>query len=505
MPYYRFYKFYSFPRLTSFMTGLKIGYIGAGSFRFSIGLFRNIVAARELFPFEACLHDIDERSLDIMTRILTRMVKKAGANVKVTSTTDRRACLENADFLYKSISVGMQESEWFDIHVPQKFGIPQNTGDTCGPGGLFRGLRCVPQVQAIARDMKELCPKATLLNYTNPQATIVMGARRVSKDLQYVGLCHELFGGMGSVRKALVSKGVDVPRWQDLDIRYGGVNHFTWLTSIEKDGTDLYPVLRDNAAVFQASAGRPFNWFLLQQHGYFPIPGSRHVAEFMPEYYNNFNHELKPFGITKLRDVALLDKARRGAYWIFRRMAGRFPVPGPTSRGEKAIDMTVDWLESNPVHHVVNLPNDGLVPNLPEGAIIEVPGYFKDRCMHGVSLGPMPAGVAALVKPHAEQQFLTVDAAEGNSPELVIKAALHDPMCKFVGDDDRVEDMVWSMLHFEKAWLPAEWAEWIPSLDDLKRRKRFVEPRELASKKVARQVKYPVDPAVRSKAWFPAP
>ncbi|NMC08175.1 MAG: alpha-glucosidase/alpha-galactosidase, partial [Candidatus Lokiarchaeota archaeon] len=161
----------------------KIAYIGAGSFRFSIGLFKNIVAANELFPMEVVLHDVDAKSLDIMTRILNHMVKKSGANVTVTSTLNRREALENADFLYKSISVGIQKAEWVDIHVPYKFGIPQNTGDTCGPGGIFRGLRCVPQVAAIARDMKELCPKAVLLNYTNPQATIVMGARRVDPDL----------------------------------------------------------------------------------------------------------------------------------------------------------------------------------------------------------------------------------------------------------------------------------------------------------------------------------
>ncbi|MEX2684277.1 MAG: alpha-glucosidase/alpha-galactosidase, partial [Candidatus Sigynarchaeota archaeon] len=106
----------------------KIAYIGAGSFRFSIGLFKNIIAATELFPFEVALVDIDAKSLDIMTRILKHMVKKADAKVTVTSTMNRREALENADFLYKSISVGIQKAEWFDIHVPYKFGIPQNTG-----------------------------------------------------------------------------------------------------------------------------------------------------------------------------------------------------------------------------------------------------------------------------------------------------------------------------------------------------------------------------------------
>ncbi len=488
----------------------KISFIGAGSFRFSIGLFRNIIAAKEFFPFEACLHDIDATSLDIMTRILNKMVEKSSSSVKVTSTLDRRECLTNADFVYKSISVGIQESEWIDIHLPHKLGIPQNTGDTCGPGGLFRGLRCVPPVQAIARDMKELCPKAVLLNYTNPQATIVMGARRISPDLQYVGLCHELFGGMGTIKAALNHLGIAVNDWHDLDIRYGGVNHFTWLTSVkDKNGDkDLYPLLREHKKDLAGVGGRAFNWYLFDKHDYFPIPGSRHVAEFMPEYYNFFNHEAHskpPFKFPLLRDVYLLGKGRKAAYWGFRRMAGvlgKHIVPGATKRGEKALDMTLDWRDNNPAHHVVNIPNKGFIPNLPEGAIVEVPGFFKDGKMVGVSMGPLPGPIADLVRPHAEQQSLTVDAAEGNDPDLVIKAMLHDPMNKFIEDEDRIVDLTWHMLYHEQQWLPTAWKEWMPSKDDLAKRKYHVDEKEIKNRKVARQNKYPVNESLRSKAIF---
>ncbi|MBD3188572.1 hypothetical protein GF325_17205 [Candidatus Bathyarchaeota archaeon] len=483
----------------------KITYIGAGSFRFSIGLFRNIVAAEDLFPYEVCLHDIDPKSLDIMTRILKRMVRKSGASVKITATLDRREALENADFLYKSISVGMQASEWYDIHVPQKLGIPQNTGDTCGPGGIFRALRCIPSVVDIATDMKELCPNAVLLNYTNPQAALVMAARRVDPGLQYVGLCHELFGGMKTVRKALNVAGIEVDAWSDLDISYGGVNHFTWLKTLELDGKDLYPVLRDHGEAFikHRKVPREFNWFLMGKHGYFPIPGSRHVAEFMPQYYNFFNHESKPFGITPLRQVSLLDKARRLAYWFFRRMAGWFWVPGPSKKGEKALDMTMDWLESNPVEHVVNVPNKQYIPNLPENAIVEVPGMFKDGKMVGTKVGDLPGKIADFVRVHAEQQFLTVDAAMAGDPDAIVKAMLHDPMNRFVEDEQRIEDLTFNMLHYEQEWLPGSWKEFIPTIEELKERKYHVLPEELAGKKTARRNKYPLPESLKEKAWLP--
>ncbi|NMC03957.1 MAG: hypothetical protein GYA24_02035, partial [Candidatus Lokiarchaeota archaeon] len=319
--------------------------------------------------------------------------------------------------------------------------------------------------------------------------------------------CHELFGGAGSVRKAATQLGKSIESWTDMDIEYGGVNHFAWFTSIKYKDTDLYPLLRDNVDKFIASGDRSFNWFLMKKHGWFPYPGSRHVAEFMPAYYNVFNkdlHSKPPFKFPALRDVYWLDKARRGMYWVFRRMAGPLGpllVPSATKRGEKALDMTIDWKNNDPRHHVVNLPNKGYIPNLPENAIVEIPGYFKDGKMAGVKVGSLPGDIADLVRPHAEQQFLTVDAALGNKPELIVKAMLHDPMNKFIEDDDAIEDLTYSMLFHEQAWLPPEWKEWIPTAEDLAKRKRHVEWNDIKTVSRARQVKYPVDPRIEAKAF----
>ncbi len=160
----------------------KIAYLGAGSFRFSTGLFLDVCQKREysndLSPMEIGLCDIDENSLRIMKKMFKNIVNKAkrinGVDILITTSTNRENVLENADVVFKSISVGIQEAEWYDIHLPYKLGIPQNTGDTVGPGGLFRGLRTNPVVAEIAQDMKRLsAKKSMLLNYTNPQSTIV--------------------------------------------------------------------------------------------------------------------------------------------------------------------------------------------------------------------------------------------------------------------------------------------------------------------------------------------
>jgi alpha-galactosidase len=508
----------------------KLAYIGAGSFRFSIGFFRNIVNAKELLPIEVALCDIDENSLDIMHKILTRMVEKAsrkkhyGADdIIVTKSVDRRNALENASFVYKSISVGMQESEWTDNYLPLKFGIPSNTGDTLGPGGLFRSFRTDHIAAGIAKDMAELCPKAPLLNYTNPQGSITMAARTAAPGVQYIGLCHELFGGGAILWAFLVGKGRAPRPFKDVinHLEYAGINHLGWITKFEYKGMDYYPALRAKAKALGKSKRflmlrwleYGFNFHLLNRYCWFPYPGSRHVAEFLTDYYNYFNYEIQsPFWrFPVVRNVSAVDKERRTHYAKFERMAsGEKGVPGPRTIGERAMEMTLDWKNGHPENrpHVVNIPNvhpdyTKIVPELPDDCIVEIPGYFKDGKILPVKTIHLPEKVAALVRPHAEQQRYTVDAALGNDLDLCVKAMLHDPMANWIEDDDKLAYLTRLMLFYQKRWLPAEWAEWIPSEDELKRSKWWVSPKDLAKEGYeCRKVMFPPDDRLKSKAFF---
>ncbi|MHA1698453.1 MAG: family 4 glycosyl hydrolase [Promethearchaeota archaeon] len=497
----------------------KIAYIGAGSFRFSTVFFRDIAraAGSELPPVEVGLCDIDEKSLKIneiyFRRIARKAKRKIGADIRIQASVNRRDVLENADFVYKSISVGIQESEFFDIYLPLKFGIPQNTGDTVGPGGLFRALRTNAVSAAIAEDIKELCPKAPILSYTNPQATIVLAARRVAPDIQFIGLCHELFGGLKTLHKwATKFHDFNIPNWEDLEVEYGGVNHFAWFTKLEYNGQDLYPVLQQDARkLVLKKFSRPFNFYLLDKHSYFPYPGSRHVAEFIPEYYNYFNHVIQcPYWhFPKIRNVIGLAKLRRIAYALIKAVnRGLFWVPGPAHSGEKAMDMTIDWWKKRENVYVVNIPNthpdyNKIIPELPDECIVEVPAFFKNGKIMPVKTIHLPRNIADLVRPHAEQQKLTVDAALGDSLDLVIKAMLHDPMCAWIEDDDRIEYLTKIMLYHERKWMPEKWRSWIPKKDELQESKWWVSEKDLSLKnKNYLKKKFPVDQRLKSKAFF---
>jgi alpha-galactosidase/6-phospho-beta-glucosidase family protein len=500
----------------------KLAYIGAGSFRFSLGFFRNIVNATELLPMEVALCDIDAYSLSLMTKILKRMVRKGAhrkhykeTDILVSSSTDRTVSLENADFVYKSISVGLQAAEWFDIYLPLKFGIPQNTGDTVGPGGLFRGLRSAPACAAIAMDVKKLCPKAPILSYTNPVSSCTLAARTAAPEVQFIGLCHELFNGMKVLRRFYNKRAQKhIKRWRDMQVEYSGVNHFGWLTRIEYKGEDLYPVLRKNAhqlvldRFHGTDAANGFNFHLLEKTGYFPYPGARHVAEFLPDFYDAFNHEKRnqcPYwSFPTIRSVWKVHSERRIVYSAFRLWAnGIIPVFGPKKEGEWAMEMTIDWRGNRPSEYVVNIPNNGTTPELPDKCIIEVPGYFKDGEMHPLRKIHIPRSVATFLIPHCEQQSLTVGAALGNDPDLVIKAMLHDPMCRWIEDEEKIEHLAKLMLFYEREWLPEEWREWISGKEELKKSKYWVSPTELSTKSNAFLVKkFPPRKDLLSKAFF---
>ncbi len=487
----------------------KIVYIGAGSFRFTIPCALNILDfAKDFSPIELWLVDIDAESLALMDSVVKRMVYMHGKNITVHSTTLRKKALPGADYVLISISIGMQYYEWYDIHVPLKFGIPQNTGDTVGPGGIFRALRTIPVMVGMMKDIEELCPDATVLNYTNPQGTLVLASLQATPKVQLIGLCHEFFYvGTKNFGRFIYHCGVDTSTKKKFTLSYGGVNHFSWLTKIEYGGEDIYPQLREGANYGYESRDfhRPYNYYLLKHHGYFNYVEDRHVAEFLPQYFNFFNYKDEPFGI-KLRRVDKFHKWRSWVYWLLnwvrhdRNYWFIKLILRPMEGGEKALLMVKDKLRNKQRHHVCNIMNNGTIPSLPDKCIVEVPCYFKDDKIQASKVGSLPSPINDWVKIHAENQQLVVNAALSGNPDDVLKALLADPMCQFIEDDEKIELMMRNLLYYEQKWLP-NFSESIPSFKELKGFKYNVERRELSSLELAQKEKYVPDGSLKAKAW----
>jgi len=196
-------------------------------------------------------------------------------------------------------------------------------------------------------------------------------------------------------------------------LSYGGLNHFAWITKLEYDGKDIYPEMREKAkqAYDSGNYGRPFNYYLLKRYGYFCYVEDRHVAEFMPQYYNFFNYKQIPFGI-KFRNVKGVDKQRTLMYsllkwvnkprnhWIIKLVAR------PMEGGERALLMAKDKENNYERHHVTNVLNNGIIPSLPDNCVVEIPCYFKDGKIFASKVEPLPKKINDIVKIHAENQQL---------------------------------------------------------------------------------------------------
>jgi hypothetical protein len=247
---------------------------------------------------------------------------------------------------------------------------------------------------------------------------------------------------------------------------------------------------------------------LLEKTGSFPYPGARHVAEFLPEYYNFFNHNKRDqcpyWSFPSIRSVYAVHSQRRlvySAFWLWAH--GVIPVLGPRKEGEWAMEMTIDWRRNQPSTYVVNVPNNGTVPELPDNCIVEVPGHFRNGIMHPLKGLHVTRKVAGFLIPHCEQQLLTTKAALGNDPDLVMRAMLHDPMNRWVEDDGKIEYLTKLMLYYEQKWLPRKWSEWIPSKDELRKSKYWVSPMELSANGGAYlSTKFKPREDLRSKAFF---
>ena len=173
----------------------KIAFVGAGSTVFTRNLVGDVLYQPELRDrTEFALMDIDAERLRSAEIVAGRLVEAHGAGATVTATTDRRAALDGADYVVTSFQVGGYEpSTVIDFEVPKRFGLRQTIADTLGVGGIMRGLRTIPVLLDVCRDMEEVCPDALLLNYVNPMAMLCWAAAEAS-SIRTVGLCHSVQG-----------------------------------------------------------------------------------------------------------------------------------------------------------------------------------------------------------------------------------------------------------------------------------------------------------------------
>ena len=366
---------------------VKIAIIGAGSVVFTRRLVGDILSFPSLTDSTVALMDIDAERLDLISGLCSKMVKDSGVPARIEPTLDRQDALEGADYVITTIRVG--DSDEVDRGIPQKYGIDQAVGDTIGPGGVIKGLRTVPVLLDICRDMEDVAPNAWLLQYTNPMA-MACWAINEATEVKAVGLCHSVQRTTQVLAEYIGAPEESVWAW------VASINHMAWFLRFERDGTDAYPALLDALDDDETYARDPVRFEVMKHFDYFVTESTRHMSEYVP-YFRTNPDRISEFRLDEIEvDLARLEK-RNEEYFDAMRAEVKSSDRIEAERSDEYACRIMEAMESGePTVINGNVYNEGLIENLPNESCVEVPCLVDAGGLHPMQIGALPSQLAAL-------------------------------------------------------------------------------------------------------------
>ncbi len=426
----------------------RIAFIGAGSTVFARNLLGDILGHEELAGSEIVLFDIDGNRLATSELVAKRVVDALAAPAKIIATTDRRAALDGADYAINMIQVGGYEPcTVTDFEIPKRFGLEQTIGDTIGIGGVMRGLRTIPVLLDICRDMEELCPDVWFLNYSNPMAMNCRAVTRATR-IRTVGLCHSV---QGTAYELSVDLGVP---YREIDYLAAGINHMAFYLRFSRDGEDLYPRLRELAERGQVPASNRVRYEMLRHLGFFVTESSEHFAEYVPWFIKRGRQDLidrfnVPLDEYPRRCIAQIES------WEAERVRLEGGAPIEVRRSGEYAGTIIRSMETGKPRVIYgNVPNDGLLDDLPAGCTVEVPCLVDGNGVQPTRIGTLPPQLAAVIRTNVNVQELTVEAALTGRRDHVYHAAMLDPHTGAELDLDQIHGLVDELLEAHGEWVP---------------------------------------------------
>jgi len=409
--------------------GIRIVLIGAGSAMFGLGTLGDIFKCEALEGSTIVLHDINPQALSKVEGIARKVIQERQLPYTLSATTSREQALQDATFCIISIEVGDRYKLWEqDWHIPLQYGIRQVYGENGGPGGLFHSLRIIPPILEICEDVTKICPDAHVINFSNPMSRICHTVHRKFPSLKLVGLCHEVTSLPMHLPLML-----ETPL-SNLSFKAGGLNHFSVLLEIAyKDtGEDAYPDVRERAPDYFADMPeRDLFMEMLERFGYLPITTDSHFGEYIQWAYEVVDHK------------GILDFYAMYKSWCLEQVPESRIEGTPEEEYWRAVPI-MEGIKTDSHHEelAANLPNDGLIDNLPEHMIVEVPATVDRSGVHGVGLGALPKGFAGLLQNQIAIHELTTEAVLTGSRDIALQALLVDPIVHSVRAAEQTLDTI---------------------------------------------------------------
>ncbi|HUU58270.1 MAG TPA: alpha-galactosidase [Phycisphaerae bacterium] len=428
----------------------KITFIGGGSAKFVYELVRDVLSFEELRETHICLMDIDAERLARAQTVVRKMIDDLRIGATVETTLDQRAALDGADYVIVTIMVGGFDRYRSDGEIPAKYGVLPTVGDTIGPGGVFRLVRNAPVFEQMADNLRQVAPDALVLNYANPLAMncwalTAYGHRRT------VGLCHSI---QGTARMFAGWLGLPPE-----EVRYtaGGLNHVNYYLTLTHNGQDLYPRLLAMKDERLATDPHLRVWFELLEHlGHWPAEGPHHQSEYYPWFRKNqqavdhyavesfwgyhFDMKINAWRVAEVDDM----------------VAGRKPID--YARGLEYGSYIIHSIETHtPRLFYGNVPNEGLIDNLPPDAVVEAPCHVDADGVMPCKVGTIPPQLAAVMTPHVHVHRMAMEAVMRKDRRLLRLAIQADPLTAMVCTLPQIAQMVDEMMADNAGYLEG-WA-----------------------------------------------
>lgn len=412
---------------------IKVALIGAGSVVFSKNLTGDILSYPEFRNATFSYMDIDNDRLQVGASLCRKVAKSVGGNPKIEATLDRREALRGADFVINMVQIGGFDSTLVDFEIPRKYGLNFTIADTTGPGGLFRALRTYPMLKGLSADMMELCPRAVLINYSNPMSMNMQTISRTS-NIHAVGLCHSVQGTFEMLMRHIG----ETP--DDVTFLCAGINHMAFYQKLEKNGVDLYPRLFAIADQMIEKKENAVRYELMKRLGAFVTESSEHNAEYCPyfmthgpEYLTKFNVPIDEY---LRRCDGIVDEFER----MMKVAADDSPLHTHKSH-EYGSTIIHSMVTGKPSVVYGNMPNRGAISNIPNDAIAEVPTLVDRAGLQFTTVGALPPQQVAYMNPHITQHELFIRAAMEGRRDHVYQAAMFDPLTAATLPLDKIVEM----------------------------------------------------------------
>jgi alpha-galactosidase len=432
----------------------KIVFIGAGSLQFTRALVRDLFTFPLLKGSTIALCDINEKRLKYAVQAVEKLIKAGNYPATVVANTDRRKLLKGADAVLVTILAGDVEVWQHDILIPKKYGVDTNVGDTRGPSGIFRALRTIPVMLGICRDMERLCPNAIMLNYTNPMAMLCNAMQRTS-PIAISGLCHSVQGTAGMLARWCGYKP------EDVDYLCAGVNHLSWYLKFEYKGRDLYPKLRKVVStkkkIYNHEVVRNEMFLALD---YYVTESSGHNSEYnwwfrkRPDLIRKYCTKGTGWNPGHYAFILKHYKMQRTKWegWFLNWL--NKPETELKRGGEYASYIINARMGGELFKFNGNVPNDGIITNLPRGCCVEVPVLASRKGFEPIFVGDLPPAVAPLTYVTATIEKTVVTGSLEGDADLVYRAICNDPLSAAVLSLAEIRKMTAEMFRKNKKWLP---------------------------------------------------